>query len=83
MYYLFIHFYLFLFNQIVKTCYCPTLLTRNGERIRSSGKFGGTQNSAPRIDQMQGKVFGAPLPEAYDKTGKQIGKCVMPTRGLV
>ena len=60
--------------QLVKYCPCPTLLTRDGERIRSSGKFGGTQNSALPLERMQGRVFGAPLPQSYYQTSNQIGK---------
>lgn len=47
---------------------CPTLLTRQGERIRSNGKFGGLQNKAPSIDKLRGQVFGAPLPKEYYHT---------------
>uniref|UniRef100_A0A6Q2ZP32 SMC hinge domain-containing protein n=1 Tax=Esox lucius TaxID=8010 RepID=A0A6Q2ZP32_ESOLU len=45
---------------------CPTLLTRQGDRIRSNGKFGGLQNKAPPIEKLRGQVFGAPLPKQYD-----------------
>uniref|UniRef100_A0A671KC72 Structural maintenance of chromosomes flexible hinge domain-containing protein 1-like n=1 Tax=Sinocyclocheilus anshuiensis TaxID=1608454 RepID=A0A671KC72_9TELE len=45
---------------------CPTLLTRQGERIRSNGKFGGLQNKAPSIEKLRGQVFGAPLPKEYN-----------------
>ncbi|XP_036453720.1 structural maintenance of chromosomes flexible hinge domain-containing protein 1 [Colossoma macropomum] len=51
---------------------CPTLLTRQGERIRSNGKFGGLQNKAPPIEKLRGQVFGAPLPKEYDTICKQI-----------
>ncbi|KAI4890516.1 hypothetical protein NFI96_011443 [Prochilodus magdalenae] len=51
---------------------CPTLLTRQGERIRSNGKFGGLQNKAPPIEKLRGQVFGAPLPKEYHTTCKQI-----------
>ncbi|XP_031439419.1 structural maintenance of chromosomes flexible hinge domain-containing protein 1 isoform X2 [Clupea harengus] len=44
---------------------CPTLLTRQGDRIRSNGKFGGLQNKAPPIEKLRGHVFGAPLPKEY------------------
>ncbi|KAF5895762.1 structural maintenance of chromosomes flexible hinge domain-containing protein 1, partial [Clarias magur] len=50
---------------------CPTLLTRQGERIRSNGKFGGLQNKAPPIEKLRGHVFGAPLPPEYHTTCKQ------------
>ncbi|KAJ8277635.1 hypothetical protein GJAV_G00077890 [Gymnothorax javanicus] len=51
---------------------CPTLLTRQGERVRSNGKFGGLQNKAPSIEKLRGQVFGAPLPEQYNTLNKQI-----------
>uniref|UniRef100_A0AAR2JQU3 SMC hinge domain-containing protein n=1 Tax=Pygocentrus nattereri TaxID=42514 RepID=A0AAR2JQU3_PYGNA len=51
---------------------CPTLLTRQGERIRSNGKFGGLQNKAPPIEKLRGQVFGAPLPKEYHAICKQI-----------
>ncbi|XP_031148737.1 structural maintenance of chromosomes flexible hinge domain-containing protein 1 isoform X3 [Sander lucioperca] len=41
---------------------CPTILTRQGDRISARGKFGGTQNKAPMNITM---VFGAPLPQHY------------------
>ncbi|CAL8293613.1 unnamed protein product [Lota lota] len=44
---------------------CPTILTRQGERICTKGKFGGTQNRAPALSRLQGLVFGAPLPARY------------------
>lgn len=44
---------------------CPTLLTRQGDRIRSNGKFGGLQNKAPSIEKLRGHIFGAPLPQQY------------------
>ncbi|XP_016325193.1 structural maintenance of chromosomes flexible hinge domain-containing protein 1-like isoform X2 [Sinocyclocheilus anshuiensis] len=51
---------------------CPTLLTRQGERIRSNGKFGGLQNKAPSIEKLRGQVFGAPLPKEYNRTQHQM-----------
>ncbi|XP_036377090.1 structural maintenance of chromosomes flexible hinge domain-containing protein 1 [Megalops cyprinoides] len=51
---------------------CPTLLTRQGERIRSNGKFGGLQNKAPSIEKLRGQVFGAPLPKQYYTLCTQI-----------
>ncbi|XP_068566073.1 structural maintenance of chromosomes flexible hinge domain-containing protein 1 isoform X2 [Cebidichthys violaceus] len=42
---------------------CPTILTRQGDRISAKGKFGGAQNKAPPINTLQ--VFGAPLPQHY------------------
>lgn len=44
---------------------CPTLLTRQGDRIRSNGKFGGLQNKAPPVERMRSQLFGAPLPQHY------------------
>lgn len=49
---------------------CPTILTREGERVGARGKFGGSQNRAPSIDKL--RVFGAPLPEQYYILKKQI-----------
>lgn len=49
---------------------CPTILTRQGERISAKGKFGGAQNKAPPIQKLH--VFGAPLPEHYDRLKKDI-----------
>ncbi|XP_009301910.2 structural maintenance of chromosomes flexible hinge domain-containing protein 1 isoform X1 [Danio rerio] len=51
---------------------CPTILTRQGERIRCNGKFGGLQNKAPSIEKLRGQVFGAPLPAEYNQTRLQI-----------
>uniref|UniRef100_A0A673LB61 Structural maintenance of chromosomes flexible hinge domain-containing protein 1-like n=1 Tax=Sinocyclocheilus rhinocerous TaxID=307959 RepID=A0A673LB61_9TELE len=51
---------------------CPTLLTRQGERIRSNGKFGGLQNKAPSIEKLRGQVFGAPLPKEYNRIRHQM-----------
>ncbi|XP_039253574.2 structural maintenance of chromosomes flexible hinge domain-containing protein 1-like isoform X2 [Styela clava] len=59
-------------NKVVKFTYCPTILTRNGERIRSNGKFGGNQNKAVSIDRLRGAVFGAMLPEECSEIEKQI-----------
>ncbi|TSL34555.1 Structural maintenance of chromosomes flexible hinge domain-containing protein 1 [Bagarius yarrelli] len=50
---------------------CPTLLTRQGDRIRSNGKFGGSQNKAPPIEKLREHVFGAPLPQEYQTSCKQ------------
>ncbi|KAM7369792.1 hypothetical protein PAMP_011083 [Pampus punctatissimus] len=49
---------------------CPTILTRQGERISSIGKFGGAQNKAPPIQALQ--VFGAPFPQDYHTLKEQI-----------
>ncbi|KAM4688949.1 structural maintenance of chromosomes flexible hinge domain-containing protein 1 [Discoglossus pictus] len=59
-------------KQLVQFSYCPTLLTRDGDRIRSNGKFGGLQNKAPPIDKLRGMVFGAPLPKEHDSLGTEI-----------
>ncbi|XP_070842775.1 structural maintenance of chromosomes flexible hinge domain-containing protein 1 [Chaetodon trifascialis] len=42
---------------------CPTILTRQGDRVSALGKFGGLQNKAPPINTL--KVFGAPPPQEY------------------
>ncbi|XP_063768798.1 structural maintenance of chromosomes flexible hinge domain-containing protein 1 isoform X2 [Eleginops maclovinus] len=42
---------------------CPTILTREGDRVSAKGKFGGRQNKAPPISAL--KVFGAPFPQHY------------------
>ncbi|XP_053324084.1 structural maintenance of chromosomes flexible hinge domain-containing protein 1 [Spea bombifrons] len=59
-------------RQLVKFTYCPTLLTRDGDRIRSNGKFGGLQNKAPPLDKLRGMVFGAPLPKECDRLCSEI-----------
>ncbi|XP_042299149.1 structural maintenance of chromosomes flexible hinge domain-containing protein 1-like isoform X1 [Sceloporus undulatus] len=59
-------------KEIVKISHCPTLLTREGDRIRSNGKFGGLQNKAPPMDKLRGMVFGAPLPQRYNILSTQI-----------
>uniref|UniRef100_UPI003AAAAD97 structural maintenance of chromosomes flexible hinge domain-containing protein 1 n=1 Tax=Centroberyx gerrardi TaxID=166262 RepID=UPI003AAAAD97 len=51
---------------------CPTILTRQGERISARGKFGGAQNKAPPIERMNGQVFGAPLPLQYHTLKEEI-----------
>ncbi|OXB71453.1 UNVERIFIED_CONTAM: hypothetical protein H355_016473, partial [Colinus virginianus] len=43
-------------KEVVKITHCPTLLTREGDRIRSNGKFGGLQNKAPPMDKLRGMV---------------------------
>ncbi|PIN90281.1 hypothetical protein AB205_0025820 [Aquarana catesbeiana] len=60
-------------KQLVSFSFCPTLLTREGDRIRSNGKFGGLQNKAPSLDKLRGTVFGAPLPKEYDTLSLEIG----------
>ncbi|XP_061569545.1 structural maintenance of chromosomes flexible hinge domain-containing protein 1 [Cololabis saira] len=42
---------------------CPTILTRQGDRVSARGKFGGSQNKAPPLHKLV--VFGAPLPPFY------------------
>ncbi|XP_075069474.1 structural maintenance of chromosomes flexible hinge domain-containing protein 1 isoform X2 [Mixophyes fleayi] len=59
-------------KQLVEFSYCPTLLTRDGDRIRSNGKFGGLQNKAPDLDKLKGILFGAPLPREYDIISAEI-----------
>ncbi|XP_019127178.2 structural maintenance of chromosomes flexible hinge domain-containing protein 1 isoform X1 [Larimichthys crocea] len=52
---------------------CPTILTRQGDRISSRGKFGGTQNKAPDI---MSQVFGAPYPTHYYTLKGQIDRLI-------
>ncbi|XP_052606052.1 structural maintenance of chromosomes flexible hinge domain-containing protein 1 isoform X1 [Peromyscus californicus insignis] len=59
-------------REVVKITHCPTLLTRDGDRIRSNGKFGGLQNKAPPMDKLRGMVFGAPVPKQCVILGKEI-----------
>ncbi|KFO27101.1 Structural maintenance of chromosomes flexible hinge domain-containing protein 1 [Fukomys damarensis] len=59
-------------KEVVKITHCPTLLTRDGDRIRSNGKFGGLQNKAPPMDKLRGMVFGAPVPKHCLVLGEQI-----------
>ncbi|EMP31056.1 Structural maintenance of chromosomes flexible hinge domain-containing protein 1 [Chelonia mydas] len=59
-------------KEVVKITHCPTLLTREGDRIRSNGKFGGLQNKAPPMDKLRGMVFGAPMPKLYRTLSGQI-----------
>lgn len=59
-------------KEVVKITHCPTLLTRDGDRIRSNGKFGGLQNKAPPMDKLRGMVFGAPVPKQCVVLGEQI-----------
>uniref|UniRef100_A0A671V3L0 Structural maintenance of chromosomes flexible hinge domain containing 1 n=1 Tax=Sparus aurata TaxID=8175 RepID=A0A671V3L0_SPAAU len=49
---------------------CPTILTRQGERISSRGKFGGANNKAPAMLRY---MFGAPYPQQYYTLQDQIG----------
>ncbi|XP_074843463.1 structural maintenance of chromosomes flexible hinge domain-containing protein 1 isoform X2 [Carettochelys insculpta] len=59
-------------KEVVKITHCPTLLTREGDRIRSNGKFGGLQNKAPPMDKLRGMVFGAPMPKLFRTLSEQI-----------
>ncbi|XP_044149498.1 structural maintenance of chromosomes flexible hinge domain-containing protein 1 [Bufo gargarizans] len=59
-------------KQLVQFCQCPTLLTRDGERIRGNGKFGGVQNKAPSIRQLGKMVFGAPRPSEFETVSAEI-----------
>ncbi|XP_019402215.1 PREDICTED: structural maintenance of chromosomes flexible hinge domain-containing protein 1 [Crocodylus porosus] len=59
-------------KEVVKIAHCPTLLTREGDRIRSNGKFGGLQNKAPPMDKLRGMVFGAPMPKHYYTVSGQL-----------
>lgn len=49
---------------------CPTILTRQGERVSAIGKFGGAQNKAPPMNALQ--VFGAPCPPQYYTLKEEI-----------
>ncbi|XP_039900102.1 structural maintenance of chromosomes flexible hinge domain-containing protein 1-like isoform X2 [Simochromis diagramma] len=49
---------------------CPTILTRQGDRVSSRGKFGGAQNRAPPMTTLH--MFGAPLPQQYHSLKEQI-----------
>jgi len=73
----FLHFnnHLFLPNlvQIVKFTYCPTILTRSGDRVRSNGKFGGLMNKALPLDKLRGAVFGEPIAQEYHTVVSHIG----------
>ncbi|KAK7480663.1 hypothetical protein BaRGS_00028135 [Batillaria attramentaria] len=59
-------------QEIIKHSHCPTILTWQGDRIRSNGKFGGTMNKAVPIEKLRGAVFGEPLPMAYHALCTQI-----------
>ncbi|XP_061778178.1 structural maintenance of chromosomes flexible hinge domain-containing protein 1 isoform X2 [Nerophis ophidion] len=49
---------------------CPSILTRQGDRVSMNGKFGGAQNKAPPIANLQ--VFGAPLSDNFHILKKEI-----------
>ncbi|XP_071804006.1 structural maintenance of chromosomes flexible hinge domain-containing protein 1-like [Asterias amurensis] len=57
-------------QELVKVTYCPPLLTRDGNRIRSNGKFGGSQNQFLSLEKLKGAVFGAPIPESCRRLAK-------------
>ncbi|XP_065063463.1 structural maintenance of chromosomes flexible hinge domain-containing protein 1-like isoform X2 [Rhopilema esculentum] len=59
-------------QEVVKYTYCPTILTRTGDRIRSNGKFGGLQNRAPPLERLSGVVFASPLPSDYHDVCAQL-----------
>lgn len=63
-----------MYLQVVKFTHCPTILTRDGDRIRSNGKFGGLMNRALPIEKLRGAVFGEPLPAQYSSICSQIGE---------
>ncbi|KAM6900563.1 structural maintenance of chromosomes flexible hinge domain-containing protein 1 [Xenentodon cancila] len=50
--------------------HCPTILTRQGDRVSARGKFGGPQNKAPPTHKL--RLFGAPLPPHYYTLKEQI-----------
>ncbi|XP_029955425.1 structural maintenance of chromosomes flexible hinge domain-containing protein 1 [Salarias fasciatus] len=54
---------------VQKKIYCPTILTRQGDRVESKGIFGGAQNKAPPMDRL--KVLAAPFPENYHTIEEQ------------
>eukprot|EP00057_Strongylocentrotus_purpuratus_P029249 XP_011683723.1 PREDICTED: structural maintenance of chromosomes flexible hinge domain-containing protein 1-like [Strongylocentrotus purpuratus] len=57
-------------QSIVKHTSCPTLLTRDGYRIRGIGNFGGRENQCPA--DLLGRVFGEPPPKQLESLEKQI-----------
>ena len=59
--------------QLVKFTHCPTILTRDGDRIRSNGKFGGLMNKALPIEKLRGAIFGAPLSDTYRTSCTVLG----------
>lgn len=61
--------------KIVKHTHCPTILTRQGDRVRSNGKFGGLMNRALPIEKLRGAVFSAPLPSTVQTLAFEIGRC--------
>ncbi|KAL4217928.1 inactivation of X chromosome by DNA methylation [Mactra antiquata] len=59
-------------EELVKFTNCPTILTREGDRIRSNGKFGGLMNKAPPVEKLRGAVFGAPVSEVFNQLCSDI-----------
>lgn len=59
-------------TEVTRFFACPTLLAKTGERIASTGKFGGQQNRAPTLGQLHGQVFGEPPVKDYDRIQEQI-----------
>ncbi|XP_008298780.1 structural maintenance of chromosomes flexible hinge domain-containing protein 1 [Stegastes partitus] len=55
---------------VQKKIQCPTILTRQGERVSAKGKFGGAQNKAPPMNTIP--VFGAPFPQIYHTLKRDI-----------
>ena len=65
---------LLFYFQLVKYTNCPTILTRQGDRIRSNGKFGGLMNKAPPLEKLRAAIFGEPISETFHHMGSTIGK---------
>ena len=60
----------------MKYTHCPTILTREGDRIRSNGKFGGLMNKALPVEKLRGAVFGEPIASKYHSLANNISKIV-------
>ncbi|XP_029979044.1 structural maintenance of chromosomes flexible hinge domain-containing protein 1 isoform X2 [Sphaeramia orbicularis] len=50
---------------------CPTILTRQGDRIGANAIWGGSQNRAPSPQGLN--MFAAPIPQQYFSLQEQIG----------
>lgn len=50
---------------------CPTILTRQGNKVSGKGKFGGAHNTAPPMNRLL--MFGAPFPQQYHALIEDIG----------
>lgn len=59
-------------QEIVKHTHCPTILTREGDRVRSNGKFGGLMNRALPIEKLRGAVFSEPVSDNVTRLASQI-----------